>query len=233
VWPQPAADADAPSLRVLTVNVRASNAQYDAIVALIEDKDPDLLLIVELTNGLEAALRPLTARYPYQITSERRDVFGIGLYSKTALDSAEIHPLRASTFPLIQAQTTVSGQPITIFGAHPVPPFGGHGTRMRDADIAELGELVNAVDGPIIVMGDLNASVWSRPLRQLLATTRLQDGGRGFGMQPTWPSGSVLFGIPIDHVLVSAEFDVLTRTVGPAIGSDHQPVTADLRLIAP
>jgi len=47
---------------------------------------------------------------------------------------------------------------------------------------------------------------------------------------PTYPSeGRGLFGIGIDHVLVSSGFVQTGAERGPDIGSDHLPVRAGLR----
>ena len=40
--------------------------------------------------------------------------------------------------------------------------------------------------GPIMVVGDLNATMWSAPYRSLIDSTGLRNARRGFGILPSW-----------------------------------------------
>jgi endonuclease/exonuclease/phosphatase (EEP) superfamily protein YafD len=54
--------------------------------------------------------------------------------------------------------------------------------------------------------------------------------GAGLGWRPTWQAGFWPLALRIDHILVSPELCVSNATVGPAFGSDHRPVVAQLHL---
>ena len=80
------------------------------------------------------------------------------------------------------------------------------------------------------LLGDLNLTPYSPPFHRLLADGRLRDAMQGRGWQPTWRASFWPLALRIDHVLVSSGVCVEEATVGPAVGSDHRPVLARLRL---
>ncbi len=83
---------------------------------------------------------------------------------------------------------------------------------------------------PTLVVGDLNAMPWSRPLRSLREVTGLVDSLRGRGVQPSWPAEMPWIGrITIDHVLHSTHLVTEERALGGFVGSDHRPAYAQLR----
>jgi len=95
-------------------------------------------------------------------------------------------------------------------------------------------------------VGDLNTSPWSAHFQDLLHHTVLRDSQRGFGLQGTWPQFYSPLGndtllsrlggllglaqIPIDHVLISPEWQVGHWKRLDPVGSDHWPIEVDLRL---
>ena len=121
-------------------------------------------------------------------------------------------------------------QPVMVYGAHPNPPLGIRGTQQRDSELTEIRHILGRETQPLILLGDLNASPWSAPMRQIFAETDLRHGSHGHGIRPTWWFGTQLLALPYDHILVSSEWQVLTYEIGPDIGSDHFPVLADVVL---
>jgi endonuclease/exonuclease/phosphatase (EEP) superfamily protein YafD len=83
---------------------------------------------------------------------------------------------------------------------------------------------------PLVVMGDLNASLWSPTYREMLRRSGLQDARRGFGPLHTQSRFGFhfLLGIPIDHCLVSDRIEVRLLRTGPALGSDHLALIVDI-----
>jgi endonuclease/exonuclease/phosphatase family metal-dependent hydrolase len=131
------------------------------------------------------------------------------------------------------------GCELALFGAHPMRP--GTPSRM-EARAAAFAALAAAARGErhAIVMGDLNATVYSPALADLLETADLADSRRGFGRQGSWIASYPILGrvvapgvrLDLDHVLVGKGFAVVGRRLGPDLGSDHIPVAADLALRA-
>ena len=87
------------------------------------------------------------------------------------------------------------------------------------------------IEGPKLLIGDLNISMWSHLYDDFETATGMTNTRRGFGAIPTWPQQLPFGRIPIDHCLVSTHFAVVDTRRGPAIGSDHLPLIVDLSLL--
>ena len=70
--------------------------------------------------------------------------------------------------------------------------------------------------------------MWSPYYRDLVNKGQLNNVRAGFGIFPTWPIFQPLLSIPIDHCLVSKDFQVLETRKGRKIGSDHFPLITDI-----
>jgi endonuclease/exonuclease/phosphatase (EEP) superfamily protein YafD len=119
---------------------------------------------------------------------------------------------------------------VRLYDVHTRAPMRG-GASTWEAQLAELGRLVEAEVGPRVVAGDLNATSGHRAFRDLLGVG-LRDAHveRGRWWAGTWPRDRWWFPpvARLDHVLVSPELAVLDVREGTGRGSDHRPVVADL-----
>ena len=136
--------------------------------------------------------------------------------------------------PLLRATLDVGGRPVTVLAAHTLPPRTEEYAHVWDHQMAILATLVERERGPLILLGDLNATTKARNYERLVAgRLRGAHEDRGRGLATTWPNG--LFPLPpirLDHVLVSRELAVRdVRELAPN-GSDHVPVVADLAVLA-
>jgi endonuclease/exonuclease/phosphatase (EEP) superfamily protein YafD len=66
--------------------------------------------------------------------------------------------------------------------------------------------------------------MWSSYYSSLEEKSGLNNARKGFGVLPTWPANMPFINIPIDHCLVSKEFNVENAEIGSDIGSDHYPL---------
>jgi endonuclease/exonuclease/phosphatase (EEP) superfamily protein YafD len=224
--------ATAPRLKLLLVNVELENRRHDLVAELIRREDPDVIALVELDDEWARALEPALAPYLAREVELRNDRFGIGLYSKRPFDRASIRRYGPLGRPTAVGTLTLDGRELAVVATHPPPPVTGELSAARDRQLAELADAAPTLSDRVLVLGDLNASPWSAAFREFVGAARLYDSRRGFGLQPTWPSGSVLTGIPIDHVLYSNGLGVVDRRVGPDVGSDHRPVIATIAVLA-
>jgi endonuclease/exonuclease/phosphatase (EEP) superfamily protein YafD len=227
--PDPATGA--VPLRVLAVNLCYENATPDAVLPQVEAFAPDLLAMTEFTPDARDRLQPLRAHYPHAVEVPRTGAFGIALWSRVPLRDAHTVPIGDFGFPTIVAIADTAAGPLGVVVAHPPPPRGAANTHARDSAIAALPALLATLPPRRLVLGDLNATRWSSPLRALLAATGLRDSCEGRGLQASWPSSLPRWlGIAIDHVLVSPDLAVTERRVGDAFGSDHLPVLATIAM---
>jgi endonuclease/exonuclease/phosphatase (EEP) superfamily protein YafD len=226
------ADGEGTPVRVMTVNAYCANQQRDLLLQYIAETSPDVILAMEIDGGWAARLEALSITYPHQLIEPRHDdCFGIALLSKLPARKLEIRQIGPAGVPSIYAEiTTPDGGSFHVVGSHPVPPTNARRAEMRNRQLAGLARLLATLDGPVVLLGDLNTTSWSPCFRDLVTTTKLRDSRHGFGNQPSWPSSLIYFGIAIDHVLVSNDIAVRDRCVGPDIGSDHRPVIADLAI---
>lgn len=212
-------------VRILFANVLASNPHHDRVAALIRTTDPDIVALVETRAPWFEQLAPALAGYA-KLEHPRADNFGLGLYVKGTLAGGVEH--LGGELPTIVATAGVRGHELTVVVTHPWPPVTAWAEAAQEAHLAAVAHRLRALPRPLVFAGDLNATPWSRVFRKLVGTAGLCDTRAGFGYQGSYPAGSVLRRIPIDHVLVSCDVGVRDRAIGPDVGSDHLPVIVDL-----
>lgn len=226
-WPDGRALAGAgDELRVMTVNVSVRNDTADTLLATIEREQPDLILVVELTQRWASHLAVLDDAYAHRELIAGDDAFGIGLLSRYPITAASADELGPT--PAIDARVEGPNGPFRVLGAHLMPPTSGRLAAERNRQLEELAERRAAIEGPLVVLGDFNVSPYSPYYREWVAETGLVDTLAGHGPGATWPSFLPVLGIPIDHCLVSTHFTVVGRRHLPAFGSDHYPVLVRL-----
>jgi endonuclease/exonuclease/phosphatase (EEP) superfamily protein YafD len=225
---RPAREHNSTRLRLVTSNVNTANQQYDLVKQLILDQQPDVVLLTEVSPIWLKSIREVEALYPFRKSDAREDNFGIALYSKRPFKSADIVYVGGGGVPSVVAVLDVSGRELTVVGTHPLPPINGFYSAARNGQIDALAPLVASLSGPKVLLGDLNVSPWSYHFKRLVSRTALRDGALGHGLHLTWPSKPMFMRIPIDFCLVSRDIEVESVRVGPAVGSDHYPLIADV-----
>jgi endonuclease/exonuclease/phosphatase (EEP) superfamily protein YafD len=131
---------------------------------------------------------------------------------------------------ILQVDLDLDGTTVHVLAAHPVSPLTPARATQRDRTLERLAALTRDLAGPVVVVGDLNATPWSPRLRTLLADAELIDSQIGHGLQPSFPASQGRLGLTIDHVLHTADLTTIDRELGPAFGSDHRMVHARLAL---
>ena len=211
------------SLSVVAANLHHRERDLRALRDWLASAEPDLVVLTELTRAHAREIEAIGG-YPHRQLAPELGPFGIGLLSRHPLHEAQTR-YDADGIPYIAAIIDWRGQSIRVLGVHPMPPLSPHFHQMRDAALRAWATHANAL--PTGVAGDLNATPWSSAFAGLAE----QGLRRASGLAPTWPSVfAAISGLPIDHVLVSAEWSVLAQARGPDIGADHRPVAVRLQL---
>ena len=176
------------------------------------------------------AMRPLHTRYPHRDLYPQTNTLASPSTAHNSCPTPRIHTHAPYNIPSVVTQLTLDNQPITLFATHPLPPTSKQNHATRDAQLQHIAQLLQSTNHPLLVLGDLNTSMWSPAYNNLTDSLQLNNARQGFGILPTWPAKLGPAGIPIDHCLVSPHFVVTDCRVGPNIGSDHKPLIVTLQI---
>lgn len=215
------------SLIVVSANVYSRNRQSEDLYRWLKSSQADVIFISEVDLWWAGQIESWKADWPHQIVLPRPDNFGLALISRYRIAQSET-PYLSSLIPAVECQIETPAGRWSVAGLHPLPPAGAEYSKQRNEYLFDAAKRIQQLPTPRVVLGDLNSSSSSPFFRDLLSTTGLQDSRQGFGWQPTWPAGNRYLRIPIDHCLVEPSLQVVSREVGPDIGSDHLPVRCQL-----
>ena len=218
----------ATRLKLLSLNVHFLNRDFQPTLNLIADEQPDVILLMEFTPAWAKALEPLAALYPYAHVMPSHRTDGIALYSRYKIAKLDVERCPGINLPTLIAEIDLPGGAVTVVGTHPASPGSASLFEARNIQLAMVADWAAERSGPVVLAGDLNTTSWSPYFRDLLSASGLRDSRYGFGVEATWPWFPLPLRIPIDHCLVSPEFGVASRRVGPDVGSDHRPIVIEL-----
>ena len=185
-------------------------------------------MVMEINKNWVGALKSLQREYKYHTLLPREDNFGIGVYSKLPITKESVKYFGSTGVPSIILTLKTAQDNLTLIATHPVPPISNSYFVSRNKQLFDIAQYIKTLSGQLILAGDLNTTMWSSHYKQLEESGNLKDARKGFGINATWPSPLGIFGIPIDHVLVSNEVQVIDLKVGASFGSDHRPLIVDL-----
>ncbi len=221
----PTASGGTPTLRIAFANVHVSNRDPGPLLAWLQREPVDVLAIGELSPAFADALqREAPAALRHRTFHPRQTPWGLGLLSRHPLRDVRVLTARDG-IPRLEAWIDVHGTAVQIVVLHPRPPMSPAMLRDRDQTIRSVAQVAHR--DARIVLGDLNASPWSPPMRDAASAGLLRATGLSATWRATW---RLRPGIPIDHVLASPHWLVGRSARGPAVGSDHRPVRAELHL---
>ena len=227
---RPPALPGAIRLRLMHANVLGSNRDYAALTAAVEEARPDVLVLQEFTGQWEEQLRhPLGSQYPYSEVAPRPGGSGMALFSRYPLEGAEVLNLDATSHLAIFARVNVDGVSVSVLALHPPTPMRPDKFTNRNAQFARAASIMREAQGPKLIIGDLNTTMWSPYFTDLVRESGLRDARQGFGISPSWPVPlPTPLQIPIDHCLVGGGVAVETIWTGGRTGSDHRPLIVEL-----
>ena len=221
------------TLSILNANVLLGNDDYAAVLAMVERRDPDILVLLEGGPEWEAAMTPLHARYGYRIGEPIPNAYGLLFYSK--LPFAGVVDMRvAEGVPSVSGTLTLrDGSDVRIDAVHPEPPWPGDDVGERDAELVMVGREIRDDGRAAVIVGDLNDVAWSKTSRLFLDVSGMEDPRKGRGLLPTFNAHWPLMRWPLDHLFVSPHWGLVDLAREDRIGSDHFPLYAELCLQKP
>jgi len=215
----------------VVANVLMTNHNAGALIKLIDQKQPDIVLALEPDAFWESKLRPLERGYPYTLKEPTPNLYGMLLYSRLPIVDGEIKHLVHASIPSFHGKFRLrSGNLVRFHAVHPEPPSPTEASTStpRDAELLMVGQAVAEHRASTIVMGDLNDVAWSHTTRLFQRISRLLDPRRGRGMFNTFHAQIPLARWPLDHIFHSDDFVLAHIERLGDIGSDHFPMYVKL-----
>ena len=223
---------DSPKLRIFFANVRAQNTEHQALLEEIKAANPDVIVLVEFSWPWHLAYlhSPVFAAYPYGGGLENQGMGTVNVFSKIPLKSDKQNWFGGRGLQTIEIP--VGSETLHIIGLHAPRPMN-----IGSDDYSGFWNctipMILSEKGPLVVVGDFNATQFSDVYQQLTADhlrSAHQDRGRGYAT--TWPNGQYWLPslIRIDQALLSPEIECLSIREGEGRGSDHKPLILDVRI---
>lgn len=224
------------TLRVLSLNVQASNRNGEAVLETVRSDDADIVLLLETDSWWDAQIAGLYDRYPNHMASQPRAAhyYGMQVLSRLPLSDTDMVYLFDEATPTLDTLVTLrDGSSVRLLGLHPRPPLSEpQPTTLRDGSIAAMAKVAFTSPEPVIMAGDMNAVPWSDIVRLTKRVGHLADPRVGRGFIASFDVDSSWMRWPLDHILAQDGFQLLSFERLAAVGSDHYPMAATFCLSA-
>lgn len=209
---------------ILAVNVLQTNTQFEKLIHIIKQYNPDLVLTMESNGDWENALKAIEETYPFSVKIPMENLYGMHLYSKHKLKNVTTQFQVEDDIPSIYFDYSINGE-IDVFFAclHPAPPSPTENdtSKEQDAELMLTGKHIRDLDKPCVVCGDMNDVVWSRTTRLFKKMTEMIDPRVGRGFFATYHAGYRLMRFPLDHLFITKDLYVGKMERTEHFGSDH------------
>lgn len=212
----PPCPAGAARYRLVVWNVSQANDRPAAAVEFLANAGADAVLLVEAKVWTAEVPARLRAAFPHQADCHPQVRCSTLILSRAPF--ASVRPLGRGDVENRQGLSALVATPVDgpeLVAVHLSRPWP------RGRQNAEL-QLLRAHSGPeTIVGGDFNMTPMFPALRSFAVSQRLALATPAGG---SWPALPLL---AIDHLLLGRGWGADVRW-GPATGSDHRPIIADL-----
>jgi endonuclease/exonuclease/phosphatase (EEP) superfamily protein YafD len=175
-------------VRVLVLNVHTESSSFDEVARLIDDVKPDIVGLVEVDErwlrGVAPAVAQFAGRGPPQHRSRRHGCVATG--PTAVYHRGQVGQPRVATAALTRSAATRSTATRLV---HPrsrsAPP---HSPRVEALEA--VADRARAMPSQVVIMGDFNATPWSRPFRRLVVRWAVRQPV-GLRRQASFPAGSL------------------------------------------
>lgn len=186
-------------LSIMVANVKLTNQHAEALLEIVRERNPDILLTLETTEWWDRQLSTLSDEMPYAVSKITGSYFGMHLFSRLPLSDTEVVvPVDQNTPAILATVRLPSNDPARILGVHPRPPHPGQSSIGRDAVLMWAALRAKAAGVPVVLAGDFNAVPWERTVERLQRIGAFIDPRRAFGFLPTYDAQSWWMAWPLD-----------------------------------
>lgn len=216
------------SRRILFANAWENNMNRPAFTAFLRSAPADVVVVAEHDQDEWPELVPqLAAEYPYHHTCVGKITCKVAIFSRVPFAASGYHRKTWEHPPVVWvrfAGGVMGEEPLTVLGTHLWRPT--RNPFRHRFQLENLADILRHTEGAVVLAGDFNAPDWSQGMLQMMQAGNLRSPDCHLPSWPAWPVTLPVFSI--DHILVSPGISIRRIGLGPAVGSDHLPVWADI-----
>ncbi len=209
------------TLSIISINTWDAADNVDKLRAYLATAPAQVVVLSELGPEKKDLLPTLKATYPFQTSCAHRYDCSIALISQVPFEASGAVPYTKEMPAFVWAR--FAG--MHVIGTHLYRPSRNPGLHARQTEA--VAKFIRRIEGPVVLVGDLNTSPWSYSFKSLKAQTGLKSAR---WLAPSWPAWPVVMPqVALDHILISQDLTFVASHAGPAVGSDHLPVFAQIK----
>lgn len=227
------------TIKSMTFNMLRSNTDYDSIVKMVSENNPDIIGLQEVTpQTVPILIERLGKDYPYQAFHPVELSHNVGILSKLPIDKFIALPAPPLQRGIQVTLRLNNGEPIEAIVAHLIPFYPLNQVlklaqdwyTRRAEQVSYLSNIVKQYDDPIIIMCDCNFTDTSETYSLMKNVMKDSFHQVGWGLGHTFIGTFFPVG-RIDYIWHTKELQTVEAYVGNEAGSDHLPVIAKLQLV--
>jgi endonuclease/exonuclease/phosphatase (EEP) superfamily protein YafD len=196
------------------------------------DKSIDVVVLLEASPRFAGMLASLKDTHPHQILDLEDSPFGIAVASRLPIINGAISREPGGYAHIaLTVKLPNRAAPLALYAIHPPPPVNGELASARDETLTHIARKAAAQSAATpIVVGDFNITPWSPAFTRFARDSGLKPAHAPWRIDNTWPVtfNNANLGIAIDHTFAHPSLKLVSRFIGPDLGSDHMPVTVTL-----
>jgi len=226
-------------ITLMSHNLYFKNVNFDAVLSIIAESDPDILAVQELTPKWKTFLDDNIAEsYPYTLTIPVNGAQGVGIYSKYKLYNHEIFNNPRTKKPFAHmAEVSIGDKTIQLINVHLASPavalkdksqFIGNYNRNykhRKSQIKKITKRALTNESKYscqILIGDLNTPSYEPAFKNLKANWSNSFNKSPLNLKYTFPNTTNLIPfLTLDYVLGRGKLEFIETRVIPGGSSDH------------
>jgi len=186
---------------LLYANVNTGRGEPTRLGALIRKHQPDLIAMLEVNERWLGAL-DLGGRYSHHRSVPREDNFGLAIYSRLPLVGETTTTVGEGLPPVVVTGfEVVPGRSVRLALLHAVPPLSNEALHSNTLLLRRVVTPLRHEPGPLLVVGDFNATPASRFYQRFVSGGGLLPAGVGSGYRASWNALVPFPRLMIDHVL--------------------------------
>jgi endonuclease/exonuclease/phosphatase (EEP) superfamily protein YafD len=217
-------------VRVVSLDIGSAPDVRQEVIEWANTVEGDIIVLANAGGTWTRIVEQLAV--PYRIVNEDP-----GLTGGTLVLARNGIPVTLETAPPglgavdIVLTVPLADQELTILGYSVERPVSASSTEERLDEFASINAAMRRMTGPVVVVGNLEASRWSKAFARI--SEGLTNSEDGFGYLATYPASDLPLiadyaGIPVDHALYLGAITVGHRRISPDLGTDHRALVVDL-----